>query len=91
MNKTEMIAKLAEENGMTKADAKKYLEASVINIIKNQLKDGNSVVLKDFGTFSAVERKVRIGRHPQTGEPIDIPAATVPKFKAGKKFKDTVG
>ena len=90
MNKTEMVAKLAEENGMTKADAKKYLEA-VINIIKNQLKDGDSVVLKDFGTFSAIERNVRIGRHPQTGEPIDIPAARVPKFKAGKLLKEYVG
>lgn len=89
MNKTEMIDKLAGENGMTKADARKYLEA-VINIIKKQLKDGDSVVLKGFGTFSAVERKVRIGRHPRTGEPIDIPAARVPKFKAGTKLKDVV-
>jgi len=85
-----MVAKLAETNGMSKKDAQKALE-SVVGIISGELKEGGSVVFKGFGTFSVAERQVRIGRHPQTGEPIDIPAKRVPKFKAGKNLKDLVG
>jgi DNA-binding protein HU-beta len=89
MNKTEMIAKLAEKNGMTKKDAQKALEG-LIEIISDEIKDGGSVILTGFGTFSIAERKPRTGRNPQTGQPIDIPAARVPKFKAGKQLKDVV-
>ena len=89
MNKTEMVAKLAETNGMSKKDAQKALE-SVVGIISGELKEGGSITLTGFGTFSVAERQVRIGRHPKTGEPIDIPAAKVPKFKAGRQLKDTV-
>ena len=89
MNKTDMVAKLAEKNGMTKKDAKKALE-SLIEIISDEIKDGGRIALTGFGTFSIAERKPRTGRNPQTGQPIDIPAARVPKFKAGKKLKEAV-
>jgi DNA-binding protein HU-beta len=89
MNKTDMVTKLAEKNGMTKKDAQKALEG-LIEIISDEIKDGGSVILTGFGTFSIAERKPRTGRNPQTGQPIDIPAARVPKFKAGKQLKDVV-
>ena len=90
MKKTEMVAKLAESNGMTKADAQKALNG-VIGIISDELKAGGTVTLKSFGTFSVAERKPRTGRNPQTGQPIDIPARRVARFKAGKVLKDAVG
>jgi DNA-binding protein HU-beta len=90
MNKTDMVTKLAEKNGMSKKDAQKALE-SVVEIISGELKDGGSVTLTGFGTFSIAERKPRTGRNPQTGQPIDIPAKRVPKFKAGKLLKGVVG
>ena len=90
MKKAEMVSKLAESTGMTKKDAQKAL-AGVLNIISNELKAGGTVTLTGFGTFSVAERKARAGRNPQTGQPIDIPAARVPKFKAGKLLKDAVG
>jgi DNA-binding protein HU-beta len=89
MNKTDMVTKLAEKNGMTKKDAQKALEG-LIEIISDEIKDGGRVALTGFGTFSIAERKPRTGRNPQTGQPIDIPAARVPKFKAGKQLKDVV-
>jgi DNA-binding protein HU-beta len=89
MNKTDMVTKLAEKNGMTKKDAQKALN-SLIEIISDEIKDGGRVALTGFGTFSIAERKPRTGRNPQTGQPIDIPAARVPKFKAGKVLKESV-
>lgn len=90
MNKQEMVSNLAEKAGITKADAQKALDG-VIKIISNELKDGGNVTLTGFGSFSVTERKARTGRNPQNGDPIDIPAARVPKFKAGKNLKDLVG
>ncbi len=90
MNKTDMVTKLAEKNGMTKADAQKALN-SLIEIISDEIKDGGRVALTGFGTFSIAERKPRTGRNPQTGQPIDIPARRVARFKAGKLLKDAVG
>ena len=90
MNKTEMVSKLAESTGMTKADSQKALDG-VIGIISDELKDGGTVTLTGFGTFTVAERKPRTGRNPQTGQPIDIPASRVPRFKAGKVLKDLVG
>lgn len=90
MNKTEMVARLAEKTGTTQKDAQKALDG-VIGIISDELKDGGSVTLTGFGTFSIAERKPRTGRNPRTGEPLDIPAARVPKFKAGKVLKNAVG
>ncbi len=90
MNKTELTAKLAEKTGLTKALAADALNG-VIEIITDQMKDGNKVILTGFGTFSVNERASRTGRNPQTGAEITIPAARVPKFKAGKTLKDAVG
>lgn len=90
MNKAEMVARLAEKTGTTQKDAQKALDG-VIGIISDELKDGGSVTLTGFGTFSIAERKPRTGRNPRTGEPLDIPAARVPRFKAGKVLKETVG
>ncbi len=89
MNKTEFVSRLAEQNGMTKADADRALKG-VIEIISQELKNGGSVVLTGFGTFSVGERAPRKGRNPQTGQPIDIPASRAAKFKAGKALKDAV-
>jgi DNA-binding protein HU-beta len=89
MNKTEMVAKLAEKNGMTKASAQKALKG-VIDIISDELKGGGNVVLTGFGTFSVAERKARKGRNPQNGKLMNIAASRVPKFKAGKVLKDMV-
>lgn len=90
MNKTQLTAKLAEKTGLTKAQAADALNG-VIEIITDQMKDGDKIILTGFGTFYVSERAPRTGRNPQTGQPIDIPAARVPKFKAGKVLKETVG
>ncbi len=89
MNKKEMIERLAQKTGMTKADSQKALEG-VLDVVSEELKSGNSVSLTGFGTFTIAERKPRTGRNPQTGAEINIPAAKVPKFKPGKKLKESV-
>jgi DNA-binding protein HU-beta len=89
MNKTQFVSRLAEKTKLTKADADRALNG-VIEIITEQLKGGDKVNLTGFGSFSVGERAPRTGRNPQTGQPIDIPAARVPKFKAGKILKDSV-
>ena len=89
MNKKEMIERLAQKTGMTKADSQKALEG-VLDVVFQELRSGNSVSLTGFGTFTVAERKPRTGRNPQTGAEINIPAAKVPKFKPGKKLKDAV-
>ncbi len=89
MNKTELTAKLAERTGLTKAQAADALNG-VIEIITDQIKDGDKVILTGFGTFSVAERAPRTGRNPQTGMQMTIPAARVPKFKAGKTLKEAV-
>ncbi|MFP4110047.1 MAG: HU family DNA-binding protein [Desulfonatronovibrio sp.] len=89
MNKTELAAKLAERTGLTKAQAADALNG-VIEIITDQMKDGDKVILTGFGTFSVGERAPRTGRNPQTGAEMTIPAARVPKFKAGKVLKEAV-
>ncbi len=89
MNKTEMIERLAQKTGMTKADSQKALEG-VLEVVSEELKSGNSVALTGFGTFTVTERKPRTGRNPRTGAEINIPAARVPKFKPGKNLKEAV-
>ena len=89
MNKKEMIERLAQKTGMTKADSQKALEG-VLDVVFEELRSGNSISLTGFGTFTVAERKPRTGRNPQTGAEINIPAAKVPKFKPGKKLKDAV-
>ncbi len=86
MNKGELVASIASEAGLTNKDAGAALGATLANITK-ALKKGDSVTLVGFGTFSVSKRKARMGRNPQTGKPIKIKAATVPKFKAGARLK----
>ena len=89
MTKGELVEKIANEAGLTKADAERALNAFT-NAVKKSLKKGESVGLVGFGTFDVSKRKARIGRNPQTGAEIKIPACRVPKFKAGKGLKDAV-
>lgn len=89
MNKSELIDAVAASADLSKAAAGRALDAMVESVTK-ALQDGDQVVLVGFGTFSVKERAARTGRNPQTGEPIDIKAAKVPGFKAGKALKDAV-
>lgn len=89
MTKTELIDAVAGQTGLTKADAGRSLDAAM-DAIKKALKKNQKVTLVGFGTFSVSKRKARKGRNPQTGEAIKIPAAKVPKFTAGKGFKDAI-
>ena len=83
MNKTELIAAMAEKAGMTKVDAGKALNA-YIDAVKEQLAKDEKVSLVGFGTFSVVKRPARTGRNPRTGKAIKIAAKKSVKFKAGK-------
>jgi len=89
MNKSDLINAIAEESGLTKADAGRALDAT-ISSVANALKAGDSISLIGFGTFSVKERSARTGRNPQTGEAIQIKASKIPSFKAGKTLKDSV-
>ena len=89
MNKQELIENIAASADITKAAAGRALD-SMIDSITGSLKNGDSVVLVGFGTFSVRDRAARMGRNPQTGEEIQIKAARVPAFKAGKALKDAV-
>jgi DNA-binding protein HU-beta len=89
MTKAELIDKISSGVKLSKVDAAKALD-STLNSIKGALKKGQKVALVGFGTFSVVKRKARKGRNPQTGAVISIPAAKVPKFSAGKTFKEAV-
>lgn len=89
MNKTELIDAIAAAADLPKASAGRALDA-VVDSITAALKDGDSVALVGFGTFNVKERAARTGRNPQTGAEIQIAAATVPSFKAGKALKDAV-
>lgn len=89
MNKTELVAAMAEHADMTKKDVEKVLTAFT-EVVTSELKAGGKVQLVGFGTFEVSERAAREGRNPQTGEPMKIEAAKAPKFKAGKALKDEV-
>ncbi|GLQ32288.1 HU family DNA-binding protein [Litoribrevibacter albus] len=89
MNKSELIEAIAESADITKAEAGRALDAT-ISAITGALQDGDQVALVGFGTFSVKERAARTGRNPQTGAPIEIAAAKIPGFKAGKALKDAV-
>ena len=87
MNKSQLIEKIAEGADVSKASAGRALD-SFIEAVSGALKEGDSVALVGFGTFSVRERAARTGRNPQTGATIEIAAAKVPAFKAGKALKD---
>jgi len=89
VNKQELIDNIASSADITKAAAARALD-SVIDSVTNSLKKDDSVVLVGFGTFSVRSRAARTGRNPQTGQEIQIKAAKVPAFKAGKALKDAV-
>lgn len=87
MNKTELIEAIASEAGVVKKDAEAMLNAFT-DIVGDTMKKGDKVQITGFGTFEVSKRKARMGRNPQTGEAIKIPAAAAPKFKPGKTLKE---
>ena len=89
MNKTELIAKVSEETGLTKKAASAAVE-SVLSAITDAVAAGDKVSLTGFGIFESKHREARTGRNPRTKEAVQIPASTVPVFKAGKAFKEKV-
>ena len=89
MNKTELIAAIAEKTELSKKDSEKALK-SFIEVVTEELNKGEQIQLVGFGTFEVAERAARDGRNPQTGEVMPIPASKAPKFKAGKALKDEI-
>jgi DNA-binding protein HU-beta len=89
MNKGELIDVVADDAGLSKADATRAVDAAIAAITK-ALKKGDQVALVGFGTFAVKKRAARQGRNPRTGETIEIAASKVPGFKAGKALKDAV-
>jgi DNA-binding protein HU-beta len=89
VNKNDLIATVANDTGLSKAEATRSVD-SVLNSITKALTGGGEVRLVGFGTFSVVQRKASQGRNPRTGEKIQIPASKQPKFKAGKALKEVV-
>ncbi len=87
MNKTELVAAIAEQTKLSKKDAEAALKAFT-DVVADELKKGGKVQLVGFGTFEVSERGEREGRNPQTGETMTIKASKSPKFKAGKALKD---
>ena len=90
MNKSDLITNIAAETNATKRDCEAMLKAFTKTVVK-AVSRGDKVSLVGFGSFGSVKRKARTGRNPATGRPINIPAKKVPKFTAGKEFKDRVG
>ncbi len=90
MTKTELVKAMAEDSGITAAQAKAALDSFVNNITGALKKKNGKVTLVGFGTFLKARRKARSGRNPQTGAPIKIKAANVVKFKPGKKLRESV-
>ncbi|MFO8173789.1 MAG: HU family DNA-binding protein [Longimicrobiales bacterium] len=93
MNKSDLVDALANDTGMTKADASRAVDSLFApdgGIISKSLKKGGRVQITGFGTFEAKERKARTGRNPRTGETIKIAATKTPSFRAGKGLKDSI-
>ncbi|WP_295680459.1 HU family DNA-binding protein [uncultured Nevskia sp.] len=89
MNKSELIAAVADQSGLTKADAGNAIDA-LVEVIGQALKENDKVSLVGFGTFAIRERAARTGRNPKTGATLNITASKNPSFKAGKALKDAV-
>ena len=90
MNKTELIAAVAEKASISKKESEVVINAALDTII-DSLKNDEKVQLVGFGGFETKKREARMGRNPKTKEAIEIPATTIPVFKAGKALKDIVG
>ncbi|MCI6163716.1 MAG: HU family DNA-binding protein [Lachnospira sp.] len=89
MNKSELVAAIAEKAELSKKDSEKALKAFT-ETVAEQLQKGDKIQLVGFGTFEVADRAARTGKNPQTGKAIKIPASKAPKFKAGKALKETV-
>ena len=89
MNKTDLIAAMARRAGLTQNESERALDA-FLEILGTTLRDGGKIQLTGYGTFEVRERAERMGRNPQTGEDMVIPATRVPAFKPGKILKDLV-
>lgn len=89
MNKEGLVESIANDCGLPKTDVKKVVE-SFIGVIPKTLLSGEKITVNGFGSFGLHERGERVGRNPQTGEPLNIPKKTVPKFVPAKAFKDIV-
>ena len=89
MNKSELVAAMANKAGLQKKDAEAALKAFT-EVVSEELKKGEKIQLVGFGTFEVSERAARTGRNPQTGKEMKIAASKAPKFKAGKALKDVV-
>lgn len=89
MNKTELVAAIADKTELSKKDSEKALKA-FIDVVAEELQKGEKIQLVGFGTFEVAERAAREGRNPLTGEKMQISASKAPKFKAGKALKDAV-
>ena len=89
MNKSQLVDAIAEQTELKKTNIEEILNCTW-DLIKKNVKKGEDVTLVGFGTFTKSKRKARMGRNPQTGKEIKIPAMHVPRFRAGKEFKQTV-
>lgn len=89
MNKTELIATVSDKTGATRKDTEQIL-STILDVIGDELAAGGRVQLVGFGAFETKHREPRIGRNPKTREAVEIPASTVPVFKAGKALKENV-
>lgn len=89
MTKTDLVNYMAEETGLTKADAARAIDAFASGVIKG-LKDSKKVALTGFLTFNAVDKEAKVGRNPRTGEPVQIPARTAVTVKVGSKLKEAL-
>ncbi len=89
MNKTDLISNISSKSGLTKKDVEAVLNG-FLGAVTDALSSGDKVQLIGFGTFETRKRSGRVGRNPQTGKAINIPASKVPAFKAGNKLKDAV-
>lgn len=89
MNKTELVEAIAQDSGLSNADARKAVE-SFISTVQTTLTQGDEIALTGFGKFSVAERGARTGRNPQTGEEVQIKASKAPKFTAGAALKNAV-
>lgn len=89
MNKKDLVVRISKELGFTQKDVTAVVDTMIATIV-DSVSAGETVKIAGLGKFTVSERSARIGRNPQTGETIDIPASRSPKFKAGKTFKDAV-
>lgn len=89
MNKASLVAYIANKTGLTKKDVTSALDAMIDAVVKT-VKGGDTVTLTNFGTFVAVKRKASVKRNPKTGEPVKVPAKSVPRFRPGKNFREVV-